>query len=119
MASGSSVSLGLLGHVVVVFFVVVDQLDRVGVLTSCQGLLAHLVGDEGLVLFDVIDLTVGETDVVPFVLTAPHGRQNVRAAQEEELGHVEDIQELGAVADIEPHPVTVGLQALGLHAQQF
>ena len=115
----SSVSLGLLRHVVVIFFVVVNKLDRISVLTSGQWLLTRLVSNEGFILFDIIDFTISETNVIPFVLTAPHWSQNVRTTQEKELWHVEHIKEFGAVTDVEPHPVTVGLEALSLHAQEF
>ena len=117
MISLSSVSLGLLGHVVVLLLAVVDELDLVGVLAASHRLLSLLVGDEGLILLDVIDFAISETDVVPFVHASPHGRKDVGARDEEELGHVENVEELGAVADVEPHPVAVGLEALSFHAQ--
>ena len=57
--------------------------------------------------------------MVPLIQTPPDGRQGVGCGQEEELGHVEHVQELGAVAYIEPHPVSVRLQTDGLEAKEF
>ena len=77
----------------------VEHVVRIGVTAGgCSGYSYVL---------DIVDLTIRETNVVPFVETAPDGRQCVRARKEEKLRHVEDVEELGAVADIEPHPVTV------------
>ena len=45
--------------------------------------------------------------MVSLIETSPDGRQGVGRGEEEELGHVEDVQELDTVSDIEPHPVSV------------
>ena len=57
--------------------------------------------------------------MVSLIGLVPHGRQEVRDDQVEELRHVDDVQELGTVADIEPHPVSVGLQADGLQTEEL
>ena len=57
--------------------------------------------------------------MVPFIKTSPDGSEGVRCGQEEELGHVEHVEEFGTIADIEPHPVSVRLQTDGLQAQEL
>ena len=57
--------------------------------------------------------------MIPFVETAPDGSDSVRGGQVEELREVEDVEELGTVTNIEPHPVTVGLQAHRLEAEEL
>lgn len=106
----SSVPLRLFLRVVVLFFALVDKLDSISILPTGVGALPLLIGDEGLDFIDIVELTVCEPQVIPFVETAPDGRDGVRRSQVDELGKIEDVKELGTVADIEPHPVTVGLQ---------
>lgn len=97
----------------------IDKLDGIRVLPSGHGLLSLLVGNERLSLIDIITLTVGETQMVTLIGLSPSGRKQVRDDQVEQLRHVDDIEELCAVADIEPHPVSVGLQTDGLESQQL
>jgi len=70
-----------------------------------------LIGHEWLVLINIVELTVGKTNVVALVKTSPHWREDVENYEEEELGHVENVKELGSVPDIDPHPVAVGLES--------
>ena len=105
----SSVPLRLLRRIVVVFLAPVNQFDRVCVLSTGVGALTLLVGHEGLNLLDVVELAIGETQVIPLVETAPDGRDRVRRCQVEELRQVENVEELDTVSDVEPHPVSVGL----------
>lgn len=79
-----------------------------------------LVGNEGLDLIDIItDFTISESQMVSLVQSSVSGCKQVRNGEIEELWHVDDVEELGAVANVEPHPVTVGLQAHGFQSQQF
>ena len=57
--------------------------------------------------------------MVSLIGLVPHGCQDVRDDQVEELRHVDDVQELGTVADVKPHPVSVGLQADGLETEEL
>ena len=109
MIERSSVPLRLLRRVIVVFLAPVHQLDRVGILSTGVGSLTLLVGHEGLDLLDDIELTVSETQVIPLIETSPDWRDRVRRCQVEELRHVENVEELDTVSDVEPHPVSVGL----------
>lgn len=115
----SAVTLGLLLNVVVLFLAVVHQFDGVGVLASGGGLLALLVGHKGFVLIDVIEFTVGEAEMVALVTAAPDWGHDVEGGEVDELGHVEHVHELGAVADVEPHPVTVRTHVLRLLPQEL
>ena len=47
--------------------------------------------------------------MISLIETPPDGRERVRGSEVEELWHVEDVEELDAVANIEPHPVSVRL----------
>ena len=47
--------------------------------------------------------------MISLIETSPDGRKRVRSGQIEELWHVEDVEELDTVSDIEPHPVSVRL----------
>lgn len=105
----SSVSEGLLGNIIVFLFSTVDELDRIRVLPSSERLLPLLVGYEWLSFIDIITFTICESEMVSLIGLVPHGCQDVRDDQVEELRHVDDVQELGTVADVEPHPVSVGL----------
>ena len=115
----SSVSLWLLLGVIVLFGAVVDELDGVGILSTSVGALPLLVGHERLHLVDIVELTVRKPKMVPFVETPPDGRDCVGCSQVDKLGQVEDVEELDAVASVEPHPVSVGLQAHGLDAEKL
>ena len=115
----SSVSEGLLRNVIVFFFASIDELDSVGVLPSCEGLLSLLVSDEGLGFIDIITFTISESEMISLVSLVPHGGKQIRNDQVEQLRHVNDVQKLGTIADIEPHPVSVGLQADGLKSQEL
>ncbi len=117
--STSSVSEGLLRNVIVFFLTSVNELDSVGVLPSSEWLLSLLISDEGLGLIDIITFTIGESEMVSLVSSVPHGRKKIRDDQVEQLRHVDDVQKLGTIADIEPHPVSVGLQADGLQSQEL
>ena len=113
----SSVSLGLLRGVVVLFLAAVDEFDCIGVLPTRHGSLTLLVGDKGLNFLNIVEFAVGEPKMVPLVETSPDGRNGVRRCQVDELGHVENVEEFGAVPHVEPHPVTVGLQTDGLESE--
>ena len=103
----SSVSLRLLRCVIVFFRAIVDKFDRVSVLSTGHGSLTLLIGHEGLDLLNIIKLTIGETQVIPLIETSPDGGQTVRGHNIEELRHVENVEELDTISDIEPHPVSV------------
>jgi len=66
-----------------------------------------LIGNERLVLVDIVELTIGKTNVVALVKASPNWRENIGNNEEEELGHVENVQELSSVPDVKPHPVAV------------
>ena len=78
-----------------------------------------LVSNEWLGLIKVIDFSLGVSQVIPFIQSPEHWRQEVRGSQEEELRHVENIQEFGSVPDIEPHPISVRLQSHGFQSEDF
>lgn len=115
----STVTLGLLLSIVVIFLSFVDNLDHVSVLTASVRLLSLHVGNEWLILVNVIELTVCETQMVALVKAAPDGSGGVRCRKEEKLGEVENVEELGTVAHVEPHPVTVGKQVNRLLAEEL
>ena len=103
----SSVPLRLLGGIVVLFLAIVDQFDGVGVLPTGQGLLSLLVSHEWLDFFDIIELAIRKSQMVPFIETSPYRGKGVRGGQVEKLGHVKDVKELGTITHVEPHPVSV------------
>ena len=70
-----------------------------------------LVGHKRLVFVDVVKFAICKTDVVALVKTSPNWREEIGDYEEEELGHVENVKELGSVPDIDPHPVAVGLES--------
>ena len=47
--------------------------------------------------------------MVPLIGSSPDRSQQVRDNQIEELRHVQNVEELGSVSDVEPHPVSIGL----------
>ena len=106
----SSVSLGLLLRVIVLLFALVDNLDCISVLSTGVRFLTLLVGNEWLYFIDIIEFTIREPKMVSLIETSPDGRQSIRRCQEKELGHVENVEEFPAIADIEPHPISVRLQ---------
>ena len=57
--------------------------------------------------------------MISLISFVPHWSKDVRDEQVEELRHVDDVQELGTIADIKPHPVSVGLQADGLQTEKL
>ena len=67
----SSVALRLLRDVVVLFFSIVNQFDRIGVLSPSEGSLSLLISNKGLVFIDVVKLTISESNVVALVSTTP------------------------------------------------
>ncbi len=115
----SSVSEGLLRHIVVLFFSTVDQFHSVWVLPSCERLLSLLIGDKRLCLFNIVTFTLGKSQVITLIGPAPHGWKDVRADQIEKLRHVDHVEELCSVAHIKPHPVTVGLQTDWLQTKEL
>ena len=106
----SSVSLGLLLRVIVLLFSLVNNLDCIGILSTGVRSLTLLVGDEWLYFIDIIEFTIRKPKMVSLIETSPDRRESIRRCQEEELGHVENVEELPAVADIEPHPISIRLQ---------
>jgi hypothetical protein len=115
----SSVSEGLLRNIIVFLFSTVDELDGIRVLPSCERLLSLLVGYEWLSFINIVSFTFSESEMVSLIGLVPHGCQDIRDDQVEELRHVYDVQELGTVADVKPHPVSVGLQANGLKTEEL
>jgi hypothetical protein len=115
----SSVSERLLRNVIVFFLAVVYEFDSIRVLSSGERLLSLLIGNEGFGFIDVITFTFSKSEMVSLILSVPHRCQNVRNDQEEKLGHVDNVQELGTVADIKPHPVSVRLQTHRLKTQKL
>ena len=107
----SSVSLGLLRSIIVVFLTFVDKLHCISVLPSSHRLLALLVGDERLGVVNIIELSISETDMVPFVSSSPDGSEQVRSGHKHELGDVENENKLNTITLVEPHPISVRLQA--------
>ena len=57
--------------------------------------------------------------MVPLVGTSPDWGEQVRGSDEEELWNVEHVDELGSISDVEPHPVSVRLQADGLDTEEL
>ena len=57
--------------------------------------------------------------MIALVETTPYRRQDVGSCKEKELRHVKDVKELGAVSNIEPHPVAIRLKTDTFLAQQF
>jgi len=55
--------------------------------------------------------------MVSLIETPPDGRDGIGCGQEEELREVEDVEEFDTISDIEPHPISVGLQTDGLQAE--
>ena len=108
-ARRSSVPLWLLRRIIVIFLAIVDKLDGVGVLSTGVGSLTLLIRHEGLDLFNIVELTISETQMISLIETSPDGRKRVRSRKIKELWHVEDVEELDTVSDIEPHPVSVRL----------
>ena len=115
--SSSAISLRLLLCVIVLFLAVVYKLNGIGVLPSGHRLFAHLIGDEGLAVLDIIELTISKTDVIPFIKSTPDRGEEVGTGDEEKLGHVENVKELHTVTSIEPHPISVRLQADSLESK--
>ena len=111
----SSVALRLLRDIIIFLLAVVNKLNLVGVLATSHWFFSLLICDKRLILFNIINLTISKTDVIPLVHASPNRSQDVGSRNEEELGHVENVQELGTVANIEPHPITIRFQALCLH----
>ena len=115
----SSVSLGLLGSVIVLFFAGVDELDGIGVLPSSHGLFTLLVGHERLGFFNIIEFAISETDMVPFVSSSPDRGEEVGCGHEHELRNVENENKLDTVPLVEPHPISVRLQTHGLQSEEL
>ena len=115
----SSVSLRLLRCIVVVLLAIVDEFGGVSVLPTGHGALTLLINDEGFDLLDVIEFAIGEPKMVPFVKATPDRGDCVGGCQVDELRHVEDVEELASVAHVEPHPVSVRLQAHRLESEQL
>ena len=57
--------------------------------------------------------------MVPFIKTSPNRGQSIGGRQVEKLRHIEDVEELGTIAHVEPHAVSVGLQTDGLETEQL
>ena len=97
----------------------IDELYSIGVLPSSKRLLSLLISNKGFGFIDIVTFTVSESQMVSLIGLVPHGREQVRNHQVEELGHVNDVEEFRTIADIEPHPVTIGLQADGFKTQEL
>lgn len=115
----SSVPLRLLRGIVVLFLAIVDQFNGVGVLSTGHWLLSLLVSHERLHFFDIIELTIRKSQMVPFIQTSPYRGKGVWGSQVEKLGHVKDVKELGTITHVEPHPVSVRLQTDWLETEQL
>ena len=113
----SSVSLGLLRSIVVLFFTVVDELDGISILPSSHRSFTLLVGNEGLNIFNIIELTISETDMVPLISSTPDRSDQVGGGHEEELRDVENENKLHTIALVEPHPIPVRLKTHGLQSE--
>tara|TARA_B110001450_G_C17310613_1_gene355311 strand:- start:175 stop:504 length:330 start_codon:yes stop_codon:yes gene_type:complete len=109
----------LLRNKVILFFSVIDQLDGVSVLSSGHWLLSLLIGNEWLGLIQIIDFTFSISQMVSLIKSSEHWRKEIRCGQEEKLWHVKDIEELGAISDIKPHPISVGLQSNCLQSEDL
>lgn len=107
----SSVSDGLLRDVIVLLLTGVYKFDSIRVLSPSGRFLSLLIGHEGFNLIDIIsDFSICESQMVSLVESSIGGGHQVGQGQEEQLRHVENVEELSTVAHVEPHPVTVGLQ---------
>ena len=115
----SSVSLGLLRSIVVVFLTLVHNLNCISVLPSSVGLLALLVGHERLAVVNIIELSISETDMVPFVSSSPDGSEQVRSGHKHKLRNVENENKLHTITLVEPHPISVRLQADSLESKKL
>jgi hypothetical protein len=49
--------------------------------------------------------------MVPFVSSSPDGSEQVRSGHKHELGDVENENKLNTITLVEPHPISVRLQA--------
>ena len=115
----SSISLGLLLGIIVLFWTVIDELDAVSVLSTSIGLLTLLVSHKWLDFINIVEFTVGESQMVSLIETSPNGGERIWSRQEKELWHVEDVEELGTVTHVEPHPISVWLQTHWLESEEF
>ena len=79
----------------------------VDIIPTSHGPLTLLIGHEGLDFINIIELTVSESQMISLIKTAPDWGEHVGCCQEHELREVEDVEELGAIADAKPHPISV------------
>ena len=116
---GSSISLWLLRNKVILFFSIIDQLNGVSVLSSSHWLLSLLIGNKWLGLIQVIDFSFGISQVISLIKSSEHRGEEIRCGQKEKLRHVKDVEELGSIPHIKPHPISVRLQSYSLQSQDF
>jgi hypothetical protein len=57
--------------------------------------------------------------MVSFIISSIGRGEQIRNDEEEELWHVKDIKELGTISDIEPHPVSIGLESDTLKSEEL
>jgi len=73
--NGSSVSLGLLRSIIVVFLSIVNNLDSVSILPSSVRFFTLLVSDERLSVINIIEFSISETDMVSLIKSSPYGSE--------------------------------------------
>lgn len=115
----SSVSEGLFRNIIVFFLTFVDDLNNICVLPSTEWLLSFLIGNEGFCFIDIIDFTIGKSQMISLISSSPNWHKNIGNHKIEQLRHIKEIEKLCSVSDIEPHPISVGLQSDRLQSQDF
>jgi hypothetical protein len=66
-----------------------------------------LIGNEWLYFIDIISFTISKSQMVSLIESSVSWSKQVRDCQKEELWHIDNIEELGTISDIKPHPVSV------------
>ena len=57
--------------------------------------------------------------MISLIKSSPDWRKSIGSSQENELWHVEDVQEFGSVSDIKPHPVSIRLHSNSFESHDF
>lgn len=68
----SPVSLRLLRSIVIFLDTIVNEFDRVCILPSGHWLLPLLIRYKWFIIFDIINFTICESNMIPFICTSPN-----------------------------------------------